>query len=277
MSSLIIDFHVHTLVREWYSESVAKLESQMHPDPVERQEFIDFFRDPANFVALLQQHQIDYAAVLAEVSPLTTGITTNEATIEFCRHHPQLLPFASINPFMDSDLRARLRFLVEEMGCRGLKLYPPYHHFDPSDARLYPLYETAQELKIPVLFHTGSSIFYNSRLKYANPVLYDDIAIDFPDLKIALAHCGRTAWYDEAMMVARLHDNLFLELSGVPIVKVLSIFPDMERFSHKFIFGTDWPQVEYAHTLRRYRELGLSQSALDNILGNNAARLLGIV
>jgi predicted TIM-barrel fold metal-dependent hydrolase len=87
----------------------------------------------------------------------------------------------------------------------------------------YLLYAVAEKLGIPILFHTGSSIFKNSRIKYGNPILYDDVAIDFPELKIVMAHGGRGPWYEEAALMVRL----------------LTYFPDLERFADKFIFGTD--------------------------------------
>lgn len=274
---MVIDFHVHMTEYNSYTQSIMDMYSRVFPDPKKRDELFKFYGDPANYVELLRENQVDYACILAEDSPLTTGVLTNQRVAAFCRDHKELIAFANLNPYNEVDLRGALRRLVEEQGFKGLKMYPTYQHFYPNDPKLYPLYETAQQLGIPILFHTGTSVFRNSRLKYGNPVLYDDVAVDFPELVIALAHSGRTAWYNEAMMVARLHKNLYLELSGLAVRRLLENFPEMERFSHKFIFGTDWPQIEYAHTFANYRALGLKDEALSNILGNNAARILKLM
>jgi hypothetical protein len=90
---------------------------------------------------------------------------------------------------------------------------------------MYPLYAVAQRLNIVVLFHTGSSVFENTLIKYGNSICFGDLAVDFPRLKLVMAHGGRGAWYDE--------------VSGLPPQKLLEYFPEMERFSHKFIFGSD--------------------------------------
>ena len=128
---------------------------------------------------------------------------------------------------------------------------------------MYPLYAVAQRLNIPVLFHTGSSIFENSRIKYGNPICFDDLAVDFPRLKLVMAHGGRGAWYDK--------------VSGLPPQKLLEYFPEMERFSHKFIFGSDWPNVNVAKNIDSIRSLPISTQARERILGETAAELLGIM
>ena len=271
---MIIDFHVHMAEYEWYTPSILELYAQIHSDPVEREKFFAHYSNPANFVKLLRDNGVNHAVILAEYAPLTTGVLTNEQVADFCRDYEELIPFANLNPYMHDDLGGTLKRLVLEQGFKGIKMYPTYQHFYPNEIKLYPMYAAAQELGIPVLFHTGTSVFKNSRLKYGNPVLYDDVAVDFPDLTIVLAHSGRMAWYDEAMMVTRLHKNLYLELSGLAVKRLLEHFPEMERFSHKFIFGTDWPQVEYPTVFKHYQSLGLSQAALDRILGLNAAKIL---
>ncbi len=274
---LIVDFHVHVLEQESFSPSLLHLYDQIFTDRQQREEFFAQYANPANYAALLRENGVDYAVILAEYSPLTTGVVTNEFVAEFCRGHKELIPFANLNPYLHDDMPGMLKRLVREEGFKGIKLYPTYQHFYPNEIKMYPLYEAAQELGVPVLFHTGTSVFKNARLKYGNPVLYDDVAVDFPELTIVLAHSGRMAWYDEAMMVTRLHKNLYLELSGLAVKRHLEHFPEMERFAHKFIFGTDWPQVEYPAVFKHYQSLGLKPEALTKILGMNAAKILNLV
>jgi predicted TIM-barrel fold metal-dependent hydrolase len=234
------------------------------------------YESPEAFVALLKESGVSHAVILAEHSPLTTGYSWNSAVEDFCAGHPELIPFCTVNPYLDPDPADMVADLCVNHGFKGLKLYPTYNHFYMNEARLYPVYETAQALGIPVTFHTGLAVFRNSRLKYGNPVDIDDVAMDFPDLALVLAHGGRGPWYVEAMAMTRLHKNVYIDISGIPVRKLLGHFPEADRFSHKFLFGTDWPEVAITDSIAKLQSIGLSETALRNILGLNAARLLGI-
>ena len=197
--------------------------------------------DSQQFEELLSAEGVDYACILAELSPVTTGICNNEQVQAFCKGRKRLIPFCDINPHLFTDLGSELRRKVEVEGFRGLKLYPTYQHYYLNDRRIYPLYQAAQDLKIPVLIHTGSSVFKGSRIKYGDPLHLDDVANDFPSLNLVMAHSGRGFWYDRAFFLSRLHANLYMELSGLPPAKLLSYFPDLARNTDKVIFGSDWP------------------------------------
>jgi predicted TIM-barrel fold metal-dependent hydrolase len=194
----------------------------------------------------------------------------------FCQGHSRLIPFCTFNPFLHPNMAHSFEELVIGRGFKGLKLYPTYNYFYPNDASLYPLYAIAEKLSLPILFHTGSSIFQNSRIKYGNPILYDDIAVDFPNLKIVMAHGGRGPWYDEALTMVRLHQNVYIDVAGLPPQKLLEYYADLERFSHKFVFGTDWPNVDVKENINKISKLAISQDAIHKILGGNAKLLLGL-
>lgn len=151
---------------------------------------------------------MDYGVIMAELSPVTTGICTNEYVLDFRRGQKRFIPFASVNPYMTERGGAgpEARRLLQA-GFRGFKLYPPYHYFYPNDRMLYPLYAAAEEAGVPVMAHTGSSIFKGARLKYADPIFLDDVAVDFPRLKVLLVHSGRGLWYDKAFFLARIHEK----------------------------------------------------------------------
>lgn len=108
---------------------------------------------------------------------------------------------------------------------------------------MYKLYEKAQELKIPVVFHTGSSVFKNAKLKYGDPLYLDDVAVDFPDLTIVQAHGGRGFWYDTAFFLAKHHKNVYIDIAGLPPQNLLRYFPGLEKIADKVVFGSDWPGV----------------------------------
>ncbi len=243
---------------------------------------------PAGLRPFLQQNGIDWAVALAEVNPVTTGNTPNEYVADLCaqanaRPDPptgprgRLLPFASLNPFVVNDLADELERLVTEFGFRGFKVYPVYQHHYVNDSRMYPLYARAQEMGVPMLVHTGSSVFKGARIKYGDPLHLDDVAIDFPKLTILMAHSGRPFWYAQAFWMARRHENVYMEISGLPGKKLLEYFPDLERLADKVVYGSDWPGNPY---LRRNVEaieaLPLKAETKEKILWKNAARILGV-
>ncbi len=270
---LRIDFHVHlglyTYQQPWVTEWIRK------GHPVGYEEYIKRNNDPGVFEELLASEGVDYACILAELSPITTGICTNEQVQEFCRGRSRLIPFCDISPNQFPDLGDELRRKVNDGGFRGVKLYPTYQHYFLNDQRMYPLYHAAQELGIPVLIHTGSSVFKGSRLKYGDPLYLDDVAIDFPELNLVMAHSGRGFWYDRAFFLSKHHANVYMELSGLPPSKLMTYFPELARNTDKVIFGSDWPAVpRIRENMDAISALGLPPDGVENIMGGNAARIL---
>ncbi len=271
----VIDFHVHLVDYDWYRPWVVEWIQEFMEEDFEGVR--EKYSDPKAFVTLMDEYGVDYSVVMAEQSPITTGIAGNEKVGRFCAASPRLIPFCTINPHLEADPARSLERLVDEFGFRGIKLYPTYNHFYPNAPELYPLYGRAQDLGLVVMVHTGSSIFKGSRIKYGDPVYLDDVAVDFPELKILLVHSGRGFWYDRAFFLARLHPNVYMEISGLPPKKLLTYFPEFERNAEKIIFGSDWPGLfDVKGNLEAIRKLEISDRAKGLILGGNAARVLGL-
>lgn len=271
----VIDFHVHPLYYEWHGESSLNWVKNIHADK-DWQKFYTENQDPDHFVKFLKTNTVDYGVILAELCPAVTGMCTNEYVLQFCKGQDSLIPFANINPYLVNNLGQELQNLVDA-GFRGLKMLPTYQYFYPNEPLLYPLYARAQELQIPVMFHTGSSVFMGTRLKYGDPLFFDDVAVDFPRLNIILVHGGRGFWYDRAFFLARLHPNVYMEIAGLPPQNIMKYFPEIERIADKVIFGSDWPGLtDLKGNIETIRQLPISQEAIDLILGGNAARLLNI-
>jgi predicted TIM-barrel fold metal-dependent hydrolase len=238
---------------------------------------IETYSSPEAFLELMDEGGIDYAVILSELAPITTGIANNEYVAEFCSTSPRLIPFASVNPLATPQPARELERLVKTHGFRGLKLYPTYQYYYPNDPLVYPLYAKAEELGIPVSMHLGSSVFTGSRIKYGDPLYVDDVAVDFPDLTLLQCHCGRPFWYDYASGMARLHRNVYMEISGLPPSRLMQYFPDMDRLADKIIYGSDWPGVPtIAENIQVIEGLALKDETKRKILGENAARILGI-
>jgi hypothetical protein len=283
---MTIDFHIHLSLPEHEHPWVMDWMRANYPGDIDA-DLVKILTPPA-IREYLQSNDIDYAVGLAEVSPITTGVADNDYVGEFCQKANalpdpktgppgRLLPFASINPYIVNDLGAELQRLIDEFGFKGIKLYPPYQHHYPNDARMYPLYAKAQELGLPVLVHTGSSVFKGARIKYADPLLLDDVAIDFPEMTILMAHSGRPFWYQQAFWMARRHANVYLELSGLPGKKLMKYFPRLEEIHHKVVYGSDWPgNPDLKRNVAAIQKLPISEQAQQAILHDNAAQILGL-
>ena len=273
---MVIDFHLHVTRAEEYNEWFLGWMSRLHGE-----RGLDQLRtvlaSPEGLLRYMDDQGIDYVVALAEMNTMVTGVSTNDRVAEFCRGNDRLIPFGNINPYVTFNQVAELERCISELGIKGLKLYPTYQHFYPNDNRLFPLYERAQELSIPVMVHTGSSVFPGSLMKYGDPLFLDEIAVFFPELKIIQSHAGRGFWYDRAFFLAGLHENVYMDITGLPPQNLLKYFPDLERNANKIIFGSDWPGIiDIKSNVRAIMELPISTSTKTKILGENAAVVLGI-
>lgn len=267
----VIDFHIHIGLKEHWHEWVHDYQKSSQSEFYKRYEELT---DPEKFAEYLKSHGIARAVILPDICPVTTGIVPNEYVLEFCEGHDVYVPFCTVNPSLAThpELEAKKYIL---RGARGIKLYPSYNHFYPNDRRLYPLYSLAQKEQLPVLVHTGSSVFKGSKIKYADPLHLDEVATDFPDLILLMAHAGRGIWYDRAFFLSRLHPRLYLEISGLPPKNLLSYFPDMENNIDKFVYGSDWPAIKtVSANIKAIEKLPLAEESKKKMLHDNAAKIL---
>jgi uncharacterized protein len=271
----ILDFHTHPhrptdlnpAMRAWVRRT----------SPAVR-EHGDALSDPRHAAALLRADGIERAVLLPEHCPATSGHVRTETVLELCRQVPDFfVPFACVNPNLDPDPLALLRRYLEE-GAAGLKLYPSYQFFHPHERRMYRLYEACAARGVPVLFHVGSSVVPGTRLEYCHPLHLVEVAVDFPELPLVMAHGGRGLWYEECAFLARHYANIYIDVAGLPPSRLLERFPELERLAAKVVFGSDWPGMPTSPgaNARVLAGLGLSSDAVDRILYRNAARLLGL-
>jgi predicted TIM-barrel fold metal-dependent hydrolase len=269
----VIDFHIHIGLKEHWHPWVHEYQKAANPELYKR---YDELIIPKNFAAYLSASGIAKAVILPENCPITTGVVPNEFVLDFCRDQDILIPFCTVNPCLEKDVASILKACIQE-GAAGIKLYPSYNHFFPNDKTLWPVYEMAQEHRLPVLLHTGSSVFRGSKIKYANPLHLDEVAVDFPDCILLLAHGGRGLWYETAFFLSRLHPNVFIEISGLPPKNLFRYFPELHKNTDKIVFGSDWPGIKSLDAnIDAIRNLDLPEQALEKILFGNAARILGL-
>jgi predicted TIM-barrel fold metal-dependent hydrolase len=267
----VLDMHVHPPFPQGWTPGTLAYVERANP-AVHAQ--AEAFADPAHLRRVLDAQGIDHAVVLAEEAPETSGMISSESVQDYCARAPRLHPFVSLNPHLESNLVGRLEALRARGEVAGLKFLPPYQRFYPNDPTLYPLYARAEELRLPCTFHTGLSRIPGTRLKYADPLLLDDVAVDFPQLPILLAHSGRGIWYSAASMLASLHENVYLEISGLPPRNLPRYFPEWQRLGGKMVFGSDFPGLpSISENVATIRNLFPPEDARA-ILWENGARLL---
>lgn len=268
----VIDFHIHVGLKEHWHPWVHEYQKSAGSELYER---YDELSHPKHFANHLASFGIVRAVILPEISPITTGVVSNEYVLEFCQGMDIYTPFCTVNPSIENNLEEKVKDYIKK-GARGIKLYPSYNHFYPNDKKLYPLYALAEKQRMPILVHTGSSIFKGSKIKYAHPLHLDDVAVDFPGCYIVMAHGGRGLWYETAFFLSRLHPNLYLEISGLPPKNLLKYFPQLEKNIDKVIYGSDWPGIKSVGTnIEAIKQLPLSETSIQKILCQNAARILG--
>jgi predicted TIM-barrel fold metal-dependent hydrolase len=168
----------------------------------------------------------------------------NELIAEYAAQHPdKVVGWASIDP-NERDCVAQLDHAVEELGLRGLKLGPPYQHFDPTDRAHWPLFRRCAELDLPIMWHQGTTFPSAAKLRVANPLLLEDVAMDFPGLRMIIAHLGHP-WEEDAIALARKCPNLYLDISAVhyrPWRYWQAMVTAMEYgVMHKVLLGSDFP------------------------------------
>lgn len=269
----VIDFHIHIGLKEHWHDWVHDYQESSGSEFYKRYEELIA---PEKFARHLAENNIAKAVILPDICPITTGLVSNEYVLDFCERHDVFVPFCTVNPALTTHPRLDAEKYIR-LGAKGIKLYPSYNHFYPNDSRLYPIYDLAQEKRIPVLVHTGSSVFKGTKIRFADPIHLDDVASDFPELVILMAHSGRGIWYDRAFFLSRLHPNLYLEISGLPPKKLLNYFPDMENNIDKFVYGSDWPAVKtISHNIEAVQALPIAEGSINKVLYANAAKILGV-
>jgi predicted TIM-barrel fold metal-dependent hydrolase len=226
------------------------------------------------------------ACVLFTVDERLTGRPqmSNDAVLELAHANPDVvIPFVSLDPMRGPEAVREARRLVKA-GARGLKLHPPLQQFAPNDPLAYPLYEVFADAKLPVLFHTGHSGIGTGmpggggvRLKYGNPMLVDDVAVDFPELPIILAHPS-FPWQDEAISVCLHKPTVYIDLSGWS-PKYFS--PTLVQYANtllrqKVLFGTDYPLITPDRWLSDFEKIAIRDEVRPLILKENAVRLFGL-
>ena len=214
-----------------------------------------------------------------------TGIKriSNEEIAQFANDNSDIMmAFASIDPHKSKFGAIEARRMIEDYGVKGFKFHPPIQNFHPNDRMAWPIYEVIAEYGLPAIFHTGHSGMGTGmrggggiRLKYGQPIMVDDVAVDFPDMKIILAHPS-WPWTDESLSMALHKENVYIDLSGWSP----KYFPKQviqyanTQLKHKMLFGSDFPLIRPEKWMAAAQEVGFRDEVMPMIMKDNAAKLL---
>ena len=211
-----------------------------------------------------------------------TRIANEEVAEVSAEHADVLIPFASIDPAKGKMGAREARRLIEDYGVRGFKFHPSQQGFYPNDRKAYVLYEAIAEAGLPALFHTGQTGAgagapggMGVRLKFSNPMYLDDVAVDFPDMPIIMAHPS-FPWQDEALAVATHKPNVYIDLSGWSP----KYFPaNLIQYTNsllkdRILFGSDYPVITPDRWMADFEKLPIKPEVRPRVLKDNAVRLL---
>jgi predicted TIM-barrel fold metal-dependent hydrolase len=277
---MITDCHVHIQPQEMFKPAALEAIKRKRTD---YEQIAEFCRSPKAFLKHLDRVGVERAALINYVAPEVMGLTSevNQYVADYVRENPKrLIPCGSIHPRHTRNVLADMEQILR-LGIRMIKIHPPHQLLYPNDYlkgvnELEIIYRAAEANGIPVMFHTGTSIFQGARNKYGDPIYLDDVAVDFPRLKIVMAHGGRPLWMETAFFLVRRHPNVLLDISGIPPKVLLKYFPRLEEIASKTLFGTDWPGPgvpDIRQNLEQFQSLALPETAKQQILSQTALQL----
>lgn len=271
MIGLAVDFHFHAPVKEFL-------------------DFLGEFKEPAlkYFNTKLELKNLGTELdVLSSFGVKNFVVLPIDATTFLGRRIPnsailsikddRVIKFVSVDP-LRQDSREQLEALIREEPA-GLKLHPQLQGFHPLDKRAIRLYSVCERHGLPIVFHTGTSgigagVKSKIRLDNGRPIYFDEIAVNFPDLKIVLAHFG-WPWTEEALAIAQHKPNVFLDLSGwSPKYIPQQVWAYAKRLKDKLLFGSDFPLIRPERWIEEFKSVDVPSDIKDKILKNNAIRLL---
>jgi uncharacterized protein len=277
---LITDCHIHIQPIEMFKPHALELMKRKRKN---FDQIAEFCRSPRAFLKYLDQAGIGRAVLINYVAPEVIGFTSevNQFVADYTKEDPaRLIPCGSLHPRHTANILADVEQILR-LKIRMIKIHPPHQLLYPNDylsgvKELEIIYRAAEANGIPVMFHTGTSIFPGARNKYGDPIYVDDVAVDFPRLKILLAHGGRPLWMKTAFFLVRRHPNVYLDISGIPPQTLLKYFPRLDEIANKTLFGTDWPGPgvpDVKINLQAFQSLPISPTVREQILSKTSLEI----
>ena len=311
---MIIDIHTHLFCKGWIPPKFFHGVARFITSEFAKQGIVESNEEVGDTL-IERTHDPDAAMLLAEmdeagidksvVFPIDFGLELGEPELHIkeinrkisgivSRHPDRLIAFASIDPRRPDALEI-FSVCVEQWGMKGLKLHP-CAGFYPNQQEVYPLLEKACHYRVPVIIHSGS-MMVPLRSKYSQPIYFDDIAVDFPDLPIIAAHAGGTMSYRQMLSIMNIKLNLLVDISAWQMIAIKNyrLFCQSIReildFSgpERMLFGSDSPSMrsimansDWVELIKKLPEnapsagVTFTEEEVNAIMGGNAKRLLNL-
>ena len=274
---IITDCHIHIQPAEMFKTAALEVmkKARGHYDDI-----LEYCRSPKALLKYLDSIGVDRAVLINYVAPETMGFTheVNQWVANYCKENPRrLISCGSVHPRHSLNVEKDIDEIVR-LGIRLIKIHPPHQLLYANDylngvKELETIYRAAEANGIPVMVHTGTSIFPAARNRYGDPIYLDDVAVDFPRLKILMAHGGRPIWMQTAFFLLRRHRNMHLDISGIPPKQLLTYFPRLQEIAQRTLFGTDWPSPgipDIRQNLDQFQALDLPAELKEQVLSRTA-------
>lgn len=277
----IVDVHVHIQPNGCMHAGPEKAVKAGRKDLARIAHFNDH---PEAFVAHMDENGIAVCGLVNYPSQDVMGydMRVNEFAARYRDAFPdRFLALGGVLPRFTKDVPGVMRYLLDDLRLDAIKIHPPHqlmaaNAYTDDVPELRTIYAACEERGVPVMVHTGTSVFPGARCKFGRPMECDDVAIDFPRLQIILAHGGRPLWCDEAFFLLRRHSNVWLDVSGIPPKSLLQYFPRLEQVAERVLWGTDWPSPgvqDLAGNVAAFRSLPLDPATMQRVLRTNALTL----
>jgi predicted TIM-barrel fold metal-dependent hydrolase len=281
---MIIDVHTHPIFYKDISEDKERLHFR-------KEQFGVFKQSPSSIESVLIEMdymKVDKSVLLPEDLMTLYGdcVVSNEEIKKLVDLAPnRFIGFASVDPNRMDALEV-LDYAFKDLGLSGLKLHPSKQKFYPYDEMLKPIYEKCIEYNKPIMFHSGMSWEPNAPAKYSNPLHFEEVAINYPELRMCLAHFG-WPWINETIMLLLKYPNVYTDTSLLHMDNANDFYEQIftrnmgplwidRNLNHKVMFGTNSPRFKAKRLLPALRNLPLHSKNLQKILGTNAETFLGL-
>jgi hypothetical protein len=277
---MIVDIHTHCMQPDHVSEAGKAADERAGYPPMQ----------PLHPDTYLEGMAPVDKAIVFGIRAYATGVESpNSFTAEWVANAPdKLIGFMAIDPVDQGCLDEIDRGL--ELGLRGIKIYPMLGRYNPADPTIFAVYEKAQRLRLPIISHFGASPNPRAMLKFSHPLLVDEIAQAFPDLKFVIAHMAHP-WQRDCALVLRKHPNVYADVSGSGWVRpwqAWEAFVLMQEWgvTDKLLFGSDFPGWSPQEGMDKMRRLNeqvegtnlprIREDVIEGIIHRNSLELLGL-
>jgi len=235
----------------------------------------------ADIVRSMNESGVDKAVMQAEWA-FGDYRRQNDAVFRIVRAYPDkfVAGFLCLNPLEEDDMAAVVEREVKERGFRGVNLQPFAYRLRCNDKRFYPVYAKCVELDIPITIHTSINFSVSRSIDFGRPLYLDEVACDFPELKIVANH-GGWPWVNEMVAVAWKHPNVYIEIGAVSPKYIgmpgtgwesLLVYGN-SLLQDQVLFATDL-LIPFKSAVQEVMALPLKDAVKKKWLGANAAKLL---